>query len=50
LYSLSGTLLGNYALDQNEGCVPVGQLNPGLYLIRFNRQDGCIVRKVLVTK
>lgn len=50
VYSLNGTLLGNQSLDQNAGTIDVAALQPSLYLIRFNRPDGTLVRKVLVTK
>lgn len=50
ILSLNGTLLDSQRMDQNEGSVSVGRLTPGLYLARFDREDGSLVRKILVTK
>lgn len=50
LYTLTGSLLGNWEMNQLDGSLPSTTLNPGVYLLRFNRQEGCIARKVLITK
>lgn len=50
LYSLTGSLLGNWKVDQLDGSLPATDLRPGVYVLRFNRQEGSIARKVLVTQ
>jgi hypothetical protein len=50
MYNLTGTLLGNWEVNELEGSLLTTALHPGVYVLRFNRQEGSISRKVLVTK
>lgn len=50
MYSLAGSLVGNWKVNQFEGSVPVGNVTPGVYSLRFKTDKSNLVRKVMVTK
>lgn len=50
MYSLAGSLVGNWKVNQFEGSVPVVNVVPGVYSIRFTTEKGSLFRKLLVTK
>lgn len=50
LYNLAGSLLGNWKIGQFQGSVSVGNVTPGVYVLRFTTGKGSLVKKVMVTK
>lgn len=50
LYNLAGTQVGSWEINQLDGSLSATALQPGVYLLRFHRQEGSITRKVLITK
>ena len=50
MYNLAGTLLGNWKVNQFEGQLPVGNVTPGVYVVRFKTETGSTIRKVMVTE
>jgi len=50
MYSLTGTLMNNWKIGQFESDVSVGNITPGVYVMRFAMEKGTVVKKVMVTK
>ena len=49
LYSLAGSLLGNWKMGQSQGSVSIRDVTPGVYVMRFTTTAGSVAKKVMVT-
>lgn len=50
MFSLTGSLIGNWKISQLEGRVSVGDVTPGVYVMQFMMDKGSVARKVVIAR
>jgi len=49
MYSLAGTLMGNWKIDQLNGGVSIVGVTSGVYVLKFALNKGSVVKKIMLT-